>query len=666
MIKKVAAVYSISLVQLLHAVQLESITVESSKLGTNEIDIPSTIHIFANDVLEMSHSNSIHTLSAILPNTNISGLGNRTDTTLSIRGVANYLTTESSVAMYVDDAAIPMSYGFGSIDFSNISRIEVFQGAQGTDFGKNAESGVINMYTKPITDSLESEASIDYASFNSKKIYGRVSGPGSINNLGFSLAITDDRSDGYITNTLMRNKLDYRHLTNFNTKLKYKVNSNFDLSFNYTKMKSDDGGNAFKIDTKNDPYSIDNEPQNDSTKMNNDLISFVANYAYDNKSLTSITSYGRQSIQKKDYISRLGSLNLAMDDQTDITIKEVSEELRMKGVNKKFDYVMGGFFSKKLRFNYIENQIFPTLSAYNNSNNLDNLDTNKALFGKVRYAINPTWSFISGIRYQQTKRDFTRDYTGFTSVLSSSVLSEHWLPTFSLSYDKNGNNAYLTYSKGYRPGGFNYRSSGTTLVPYLPEITESFELGLKKNINDTWNINSAVFYNLMNDVRTITVSDYLATTTYNADKAHSYGVESSIRYSSDNLEWYTNLGLTKTEFDTFMVGTTDYAGKHLIDIPDMTLALGGKYKLDTNWYTNASLTYMGKRYYDIANTKEENGYTTVNTAIGYKNKKYSAEIYANNLFDIQNVDFLIHTPSHDYYHFGAPRVIGFHIGISIN
>ncbi|PHM16783.1 MAG: hypothetical protein CJD30_09790 [Sulfuricurvum sp. PD_MW2] len=330
------------------------------------------------------------------------------------------------------------------------------------------------------------------------------------------------------------------------------------------------------------------------------------------------------------------------------------------------EYVLGGFYSDKLRFNYLETQRFPSVPSYNNTNNLDNLDTNVALYGKIRYALNSYFSLTSGLRYQQTKRDFTRDYTGYASALSSTIVSDHWLPTFSLAYDNDGNNLYLTYSKGYRAGGYNYRSPGTTLISYNPEITESLELGYKNGAHSSWNMASAVFYNRMHDVRTITFNDYLATTTLNADKAHSYGFESTLNYVSDTFDVYGSIGITRAKYDRFISNSLDYSGKNLIDVPDMTAAIGGKYKLDAHWYSTASMTYMGKRFYDIANTTHYNGYSIANASLGYRNKRWTAEVYVNNVDNSAYSDFMIHTPSHNYYHFGMPRIIGFHLGMKFD
>ena len=73
---------------------------------------------------------------------------------------------------------------------------------------------------------------------------------------------------------------------------------------------------------------------------------------------------------------------------------------------------------------------------------------------------------------------------------------------------------------------------------------------------------------------------------------------------------------------------------------------------------------MGERYYNISNSAKESGYTVVNVGLGYKKDGFEALVYANNLFDKEYVDFMIYTPSNNYYHFGNPRVLGFKVSQS--
>ena len=104
-----------------------------------------------------------------------------------------------------------------------------------------------------------------------------------------------------------------------------------------------------------------------------------------------------------------------------------------------------------------------------------------------------------------------------------------------------------------------------------------------------------------------------------------------------------------------------YEGKKIIDVPDITASLGTQYIIYTNYFLKSDLKYMGERYYNVSNTAKESAYTVVNLGAGYSKKSLEIELYANNIFNKEYVNFMIYTPSNDYYHFGAPRVIGINL-----
>lgn len=634
---------------------LPTIIIESSKMDFDQLDLTQSVDVMDDSLLQITKPSSLQHLSSILPNTNISGIGSRSDTSITLRGISNYVTTESSTAVYIDDVPIPISYGFGGIDFHHLNSIEVYKGPQGTEFGKNAESGVINVYTKPVSASLQSEISAEFGNYGSQQVYGYITGPTPIKNVNLAVSLSKESRDGYSENSRTDTDFDRRELKGISTKVQYKPNTHFDATVGFSKTMANDGGSPFKIDTVSDPYTIDNEPVNDSLLMDTSLLSLVLNYMTNSGTLTSITAHADQLMQKKDYVSILGGMQLDFD----VHVREVSQELRWKGISKTFEYMVGGFYSDKYRFDYDEKQTFSGIYNFlNNTNYLDNLDTNKALFAETRYKIGEGWSILAGMRYQTTQRNFSRNYSSFTSPIASQTTWEHWLPSASIAYNDGKSNTYVTYTSGYRPGGYNYRSSGTTLVPYLPETTQALELGHKRQITPLLNLATACFYNRITDLRTITFDQYLATTTYNAHKAHTYGIESTLSYDTDLLDLYGTFGMVRAKYDQLVVNGIDYAGKNLLDAPDMTLSMSGKYLFAPQWYLSSTVAYMGKRYYDISNAAKQSGYTTVQSTIGVQYENWNFELYAKNLFNSEHVNFMIHTPTHDYYHIGAPRTIG--------
>src|SRR3989339_1923835 len=97
---------------LLLGYELPVVHIESLKVEDPPLNSFSTIKEISKDKLDTFSTRSLQDLSSVIPNTNISGIGNRMDKTISLRGVSNYVSFESSVGMYIDDTPVPFSYGF--------------------------------------------------------------------------------------------------------------------------------------------------------------------------------------------------------------------------------------------------------------------------------------------------------------------------------------------------------------------------------------------------------------------------------------------------------------------------------------------------------------------------------------------------------------------------
>ncbi|NCO01471.1 MAG: TonB-dependent receptor [Epsilonproteobacteria bacterium] len=655
--KKLLSFSLLSLLVTLHAIELPPIQIESSKLEESSQESANSVDIIDKEKLEISNIKSISELSSLVSNTNISGLGNRSDKTFTFRGISNYVTYESSVAMYIDDVPVPFSYGFGMADMKNIQSIEVFKGAQGTLFGKGAESGVINIYTKAPSKEFEAKASAGYGSYNTQEFYGLVSGPTANKDLTYSLAITKDSSDGFSKNERTGNRFDKKDFLSLSTKLRYNPDTPLDILLSYSKSKSDDGASALKINTKLNPYAIDNIPTDGSVKMESDNLALLIKYKEKDYTFTSATSYAKEFVLKKSYVP----ISAGLDMNFDIDIAEITQEFRFKQNFKNSELLVGIFYSDKLKFDYKEDQTLLALHL-SSKNSLKNPDENMALFSQYKYFIGEDYSLMAGLRYQTTKRSFSRTMNNFGAASTSAEAQTTWthvLPTLSFShYAQDDSHTYLTYSKGYRPGGYNYRDTSDALTPFEPETTDTLELGHKRVLGASTTLSSALFYNSIDNLRINTFSDNLATTTLNAKKAYSYGAELELNYKTESLNIYSACGIVKAQM-TKLSASTQNEGNNIIDVPNLTASIGAKYSFAQNYFLQSDVQYMGERYYNISNSAKESGYTLVNLGIGYKKDGWNALVYANNLFDTRYTDFMIYTPTNNYYHIGNPRVLGF-------
>jgi iron complex outermembrane receptor protein len=644
----------------LYGVELAPINVSADKIDESVVDNAQTIDTINADKIKLTNTTNIKELSSIVSNTNISGIGNRNDTTITMRGISNYVTYESSVAMYVDDVPLPFSYAFGLLDMNNVESIEVLKGGQGTLFGKSSESGLINIYTKAPSNHFEGEISAGYGSYNSKSFYARVSGNTGIKNLNYGFSVTQNSSDGYTHNVMTGNNFDYKDFTSFSAKLNYKPSDTLDITLSYVKSDSDDGGAPFTTNSTDNPFNIDGEAIDDSLKIQSDALSLRVKYQEDKTSFSSTTSLSKYSQQKSDYIGILGGIDL----DTDIDIQEFVQEFKYKREFENSDLTIGAFYSDKTTFDYQENITLLTLypMPISSLNTLEVPDKNIALFTQYRYYFNENYSLMAGLRYQESERLFDRAFNDFgakTVFANDTTTDSEILPTLSFSYyADDGSHSYFTYSKGYRSGGYSYRAA-KLLDPFEADSTDSFELGYKKVWKEGLSFNSVLFYNALNNHRINIFTDTLGSIVLNADKAYSYGLELDIKYQKDNLLLYSSLGWTEAKYQEFaQEAYRPYENNSIIEVPNITASLGLRYDINANLYVNSSLRYMSERYYNIENTAKADAYMSMNASIGYRYEDWLVEAYATNIFDTEYVDFMIATPSNEYSHFGVPRVLG--------
>ena len=103
------------------------------------------------------------------------------------------------MGIFVDDVYLNRS-GLGMSDLTDIERIEVLQGPQGTLYGKNTNAGAISIITKrPNTEEYEGYVDVTYGNYDQQKIIAAASGP-ITDTLAFRLSGSINQRDGYLEN----------------------------------------------------------------------------------------------------------------------------------------------------------------------------------------------------------------------------------------------------------------------------------------------------------------------------------------------------------------------------------------------------------------------------------------------------------------------------------
>ena len=176
-------------------------------------DVPIAVSAFSEEALDEQQINNALDLQSSLPNV-VFSKSNFTTSSFTIRGVGDLcvgFSCDSATAVHSNDIPL-LSTRLFETEYFDLERIEVLRGPQGTLFGRNATSGVVNVITaKPDLSGIHASGEAEYGNFNSIQVKGMVNVPlGDM--FGVRLAGFYLNRDGYTKNLFDDSRIDDRDL----------------------------------------------------------------------------------------------------------------------------------------------------------------------------------------------------------------------------------------------------------------------------------------------------------------------------------------------------------------------------------------------------------------------------------------------------------------------
>ena len=176
-------------------------------------DVPIAVSAFNTEALEKQQIKNTSDLQLSLPNITFTKT-NFTGASFTIRGIGDLcvgVTCDSATAIHLNDAPLAGTRLFEG-EFYDLAQIEVLRGPQGTLYGRNATSGVINFRTaRPSLAGAAANVELEYGNYNSIKAKGMVNVPlgdvAAVRVAGFYL-----NREGYTTNIFNNTKIDDRDM----------------------------------------------------------------------------------------------------------------------------------------------------------------------------------------------------------------------------------------------------------------------------------------------------------------------------------------------------------------------------------------------------------------------------------------------------------------------
>ena len=182
---------------------VQEIVVTAQRREESLQKVPVAVTAIGAEQLAALRVNSVRNLAGLAPSLQLNTQGQQSNPTIIIRGVSSGASSNSvdpKVGIYIDGVYIGRAVG-SLLDFSDIQRVEVLRGPQGTLFGRNATAGAISIVTAAPTGEWGLRATGSYGNYNAWR--GKVSldlpqiGPFSVR-----LSYLHDQIDGDVTNTM--------------------------------------------------------------------------------------------------------------------------------------------------------------------------------------------------------------------------------------------------------------------------------------------------------------------------------------------------------------------------------------------------------------------------------------------------------------------------------
>lgn len=625
---------------------LEEITVTATKREQKIKEIAGSVSIASDIDLENRGAQTLQDVTKIFPNIHVKSTSSGSE--IVIRGMSTWDTAlQSPAGLYVDGVPYPLSY-MQNIYLHEMESVEVMRGPQGTLYGRNSESGVINLVRRTPDNWLRGSLFTELGSHDTLRLGASASGPLIEDKVYFSGSYLRHQTDGFVRNEYKHKDQAAQHrVDSGRAVLRVAPTDTLDVRLSLDATHSEDGLGTMRLFTG--PYRSGRHKirSNASDKASSDLMipAITVIQTGEHARTTSITSYSDYKYRMLSDLDRtplpLGVSDMAIDQHN------IVEELRFSSVGiQKLSWVSGLFLSKifmTVDMNRLRRQAAVTTYLHT-----DYRETTGALFGQVTYAAMERLRLTAGLRTEYTVLDGEQTYRtggGRHRAYEKDFRYTEFLPMASVSLDVTDNlTTYASWSQGYLPGGFNvFSSSSKDTFYYKPEYSTNYELGLKTHwLGNKLQANVSTFYSDIRDkqVREEVPSAGIGTWKFtNSAKAHTSGIELEVRtYPLAGWELRGGVGYARSEIDDWAVSTPgggrkNYSGNRLPWAPDLAYHLGIGYTHTSGFFAQAEYLGSGKQYFDAENTLSDPGYNMANLRFGYHGENFSVTTWGKNIFN---------------------------------
>lgn len=212
----------------------EEIVVTAQRREQALQDVPITLQVVTAEAIDQLAADDMGDMSAFVPGLSVSN-SSPTQARYSIRGVTTSdfgVGTDPAVGVYVDGVYAARS-GAGLLAFSDVARIEVLKGPQGTLFGRNSAAGAVSITTNQPSDEFEARLGVRFGEYEKRRVEGMINLP-LADTLALRLNAVANQRDGWLTDGATGEDYDREENWAVRGALRWDITPNTQATLSYT------------------------------------------------------------------------------------------------------------------------------------------------------------------------------------------------------------------------------------------------------------------------------------------------------------------------------------------------------------------------------------------------------------------------------------------------
>lgn len=636
------------------SIVLDPVTITARRREEAVQDAPVSVTVVPRDDIGPGKVETLEDAAFRSPNTVFSAQGGP----LTIRGVGNLgisggVDRQPGVGMFLDEVYVARPFGYPTF-LDDTERVEIVRGSQATLYGKNTIGGAVNLVFRDPGARPGAELEASFGTGPQGQLRGAFDAPftaafgtGDFAMRGFMAWVG---GNGYIDNLPTGETVGNQNAlaTRFTVTGHLGPDTHLKIAVDYSHTDTDGGLWYAQM-----PLASGYMSNSDYVPINRVEIGGIMarlDHELGWARLTSITAY-RGHEMKAVLDGDFTPADSLVQAQTEFQ-RQFTQDLRLASSGSGPLRWLGGLFYMYETFE--GSQFFDLTSVpqamWSSSAFSQNTNTFSA-FAEVGYKVMPALELVAGLRYTFEAKDTTSSIAspsgtymfGMPGYAAGSMDFDNFSPELSAVYTfSEGNIAFAKFARGFKSGGISpFLDVDTTANSYAPELTTSYEVGIKTTSADgRLTFNASLFYVDWQDQQAVIYTSPFTRVIRNAASATSQGVElEAAARLTENLTVSANYGYLDTRYDDFVDAVLGvvYTGNPLPFAPKNSAGAGLRWTspVGTGQTLVAALDYSYRSSYSFnPDDLFRQGPThLVDARVGLEAANWSATLWAKNLLD---------------------------------